>query len=106
MALVCGCAIDARFRSGTALRVGLRMDWARDTGTNGSAEKVGCRRILSVRAKPDVLGILLWLDRVMGGLRARKPGRDRGGNRGGRRHRPVCAAVRGAKAAKPVRCRV
>src|ERR1017187_6074820 len=93
MAMDCGPAIGAGFRSRPAVRVGLRTNRARNSRTDCSAEETGCGRFLPIRAEPDVPRLLRRMDRAVGSVRAGELVRDRGGGGCSARNSFVCAAV-------------
>src|SRR5690348_15015604 len=103
MALDCECALRARFRMCTQMRVGLWVDRAGNPCANGSPQEAGCGGPLSVREEPDVLGILHGMGGPLGRFWAREPGRYRSGLRACNSHGFVCALVRRTNAPQDVR---
>ena len=93
MAVDCGRALRTWLRGGTTLRVGFRPDRTRNAGTSRSTQEAGCSGILSLRAEPDVPGILRGLDRAVGNLRKGQHRRNRGRLRCYIGCRFICAAV-------------
>src|SRR5208283_4654049 len=103
MALDRGRALGAWFRGGHTVRVGFRMDGTRNASASCSAEEAGCGGLLSLRAEPDVLGVLRGLGGTVGGRRSGELSCDQWGVRGGAGRGLVCAAVRGAAPAEHIR---
>jgi hypothetical protein len=103
MALGRECAVGTWLRMRTTMCLGLWLDGAGNSCTNGSPEATGCGGALSIREEPDVLGILHRVGRPLGRLWAREPGRYRGGLRACNRHGPVCAVLRRTNAPQNVR---
>jgi len=66
-------ALGTRFSVGAAMYLGFRADGAWDTGAVCSSTAVGGGRILSVREKPDVCGLLRGLDGLVGCVRQSEP---------------------------------
>jgi hypothetical protein len=102
MTVDCGLALDTGFRSRGALYLGLRKDGTRNAGSDGSAAEACGGGAIPVCAQSDVSGVLCWLGRAVGDLRAGELGRDcvRVCSAGGRGF--VCGALRAADPTKDV----
>ncbi len=103
LALDCGRAVCAGFRSSGKVHLGFRMDRPRYSGTHcSSAEASGCG-ILPACAESDVRGLLRGLAQPVGDLWPCEPGSSHRGHRGRGRSSFICAARRGAHPAPHVR---
>src|SRR5882724_4871505 len=95
-------ALGTRFFRGAAMYLGFRTDGPWDTGAVCSSTAVGGGRILPVREKPDVCGLLRRLDGLVGCVRQSEPRYACGGAycHGGRCF--VCEILGGADAPQNV----
>ncbi len=64
MALGCDPTVGAGLCGRTALHMGLRADWTRNSCAHRSAKKAGGGRLLSLCAKPYVCRLLRGMDRL------------------------------------------
>ena len=102
MAMGGGSAFRAGICSGAAVRLGLRLDGARDSCPDCAAEAARGRGILPVCAESNVPGVRDGVDWVVGRVWARVCASDPDGGGGSARSAFVCGVLRGADAAQDV----